>query len=72
MNPISFNTTSDKFVISIDKNAIDKNALFVWLELLRIEQLAQEVNFDDTIIEFGEELKENWWAENKKRFITEE
>ena len=69
MNSIDLQSTNDKFVISIDKNIVDKVFLFDLLERLRIEYLAKKVNFDEGIVELGEDIKSDWWKANKKRFI---
>jgi len=69
MDAINLQSTNDKFVISIDKNMVDKVFLFNLLERLRVEYLAKKVNFDDGIVELGEDIKSDWWQANKKRFI---
>ena len=72
MDSLSLNTTPEKFVISIDKDSIDRQVLFDWLELLHMEQLAHKVDFGEEIVELGEEIKSSWWEQNKSRFIEEE
>ena len=72
MSHITFNSSSDRFIISIDKKAIDKDTLLRVIEQLRLEFLAQKVNFDLSIEELGEEITKNWWAGNKDRFIPKE
>jgi hypothetical protein len=71
MNAISVETLSDKYLISIDKNAINKDYLFRLLEKVRIEYLAQAADFDEEIEQLGEEIKKDWWQKNKQRFIKE-
>ena len=72
MKPISLNTSEDQFIISIDKKVMTKDLLLQFIDNLRLEFLAQKVNFDDSIEELGEEIKKNWWNENKDRFIPKE
>lgn len=69
MDAISLESTKDKFIISIDKNVVDKIFLFNFLNRLRIEHLAQKVNFDQQILDLGEDIKADWWTRNKERFI---
>jgi hypothetical protein len=69
MEAINIQSTEEKYVISIDKNAIDKDFLFDLLERLSIENLAQKINMDDSIIDLGEDIKKEWWLNNKERLL---
>jgi len=50
---------------------MDKDILFSFLERLKLEELGRKVNFDESILEIGEEINDNWWKNNKSRFIPE-
>ena len=71
MTGIQLNTQNDKYLISIDKSLFDKEWLVKLLESLRVEELARKFDFDENIETLGEEIKADWWAKNKKRFINE-
>lgn len=71
MNAISIQNQSDRYVISIDKKAVNQEFMLALLERLQLEQLAQKVDFDDSILTLGEEINANWWQQNKHRFIKE-
>ena len=71
MNAIEVQTSPDRYIISIDKSLMDKDVLFSFLERLKLEELARKVNFDESILEIGEEINKNWWKNNKSRFIPE-
>jgi hypothetical protein len=71
MTGIQLNTQNDKYLISIDKSMFDKEWLVKLLENLRVEELARKFDFDESIETLGEEIKADWWAKNKKRFINE-
>jgi hypothetical protein len=71
MTGIQLNTQNDKYLISIDKSMFDKEWLVKLLESLRVEELARKFNFDESIETLGEEIKADWWAKNKNRFINE-
>ncbi|MEM9887654.1 MAG: hypothetical protein AAF849_17295 [Bacteroidota bacterium] len=58
--------------MSIDKTAIDRNYLDHLIKLIRVEHLATQVNFDDSIEELGEDLQQDWWQANKSRLLKEE
>ena len=48
---------------------MDKDVLFAFLEKLKLEELAKKVDFDESILDLGEEINRNWWQQNKNRFI---
>jgi hypothetical protein len=71
MTAIHLDTQNDKYLISVDKSVFDKEWLVKLLENLRVEELAREFDFDESIETLGEEIKSDWWIKNKKRFINE-
>jgi len=72
MRTVTVESSGDRFIISIDKKSIDKGLLLQLIDNLRLESLADKVDFGEEIEELGEEIKENWWKENKDRFIPKE
>lgn len=72
MNPVTLESSGERFILSIDKNYINKDFLMQMLERMRIEYLAQKVDFGEGLEELGEEMKAEWWQENKARFIQED
>ncbi len=70
MQAFNLLSTPEQFVISIDKKMIDKNALLFLLQRFWVEHLAQVVDFDDSITELGEEIKEDWWNKNQERILN--
>ncbi len=58
-------------MISIEKKGVSQEFMLELLERLQLEQLAQKVNFDDSILALGNEINKNWWQQNKHRFIEE-
>ncbi len=71
MTSINLDTQNDRYLISIDKAVFDKEWLLKLLENLRIEELTQKFDFDEDVESLGEEIKADWWAKNKQRFINE-
>ena len=69
MQSINVETTADRFLISIDKNLITKEMLLKLLNQLRLESLAQRVDFDESVEDLGEEIKNSWWQQNKERLL---
>lgn len=71
MKSITFDTLDDRFVISIEKNLVAKDRLLQLLNDLRVELLADKVDFGSQLEELDETIKQQWWDQNKRRFIPE-
>lgn len=69
MRAVILDSSEDRFIISIDRNSISKDVLLQFLENLRLEALAERVDFEEEIEDWGEELKKDWWQANKDTFI---
>ncbi len=69
MKAISIESQPDRFLISIDKRVMDKDALIRLVERLRLEFLASQVDFDEDMMHLGEEIKQEWWGKNKEKYI---
>lgn len=72
MKPITVKTEKDKFVISVDRSAVNESVLINLVDQLQMEYLAQKANIDPSVIDFGEELKQSWWDKNKDRILSSE
>ncbi len=69
MQAINVETTADRFLISIDRNLYTKEMLLRVLNQFRLESLAQQVDFEESIEDLGEEIKDSWWQQNKERLL---
>ncbi len=69
MKSVTLDSSEDRFIISIDKNAVNKDALLQFLENLRLEALAEKVDFEEDIEDLGEKIKTDWWQANKEKYI---
>ena len=72
VQPVTVDTSDSQFIISIDKDFLDKKALLDLIYYLRTESLARKVDFDEDIEALGKEIKAEWWKKNKDRFIPKE
>ena len=66
---LTIKTVDDRLLISIDKSYLDKDFLVRIINQIRIEYLAKKVDFNESIENLGEEIKENWWNRNKERLL---
>lgn len=70
MQAIDLQTTDGRFLISIDKDLVDKEFLLDLIEKIRLESLVRRADFDESIEDLGEEIKADWWRKNKSKFIN--
>ena len=71
MTTIQLDTQPDKYLISIDRSAVDRQWLVQLIDRLRMEELAAQFDFGEDVEALGEQIKADWWAKNKSRFIHE-
>jgi len=71
MTHIQLETKADKYLISIDKAAFDREWVVGLIEKLRTEELARQFDFGEDVEALGEQIKADWWIKNKARFIHE-
>ncbi len=72
MEAISLETTENKVLITVDKNSINPDFVIRLVEQLRMEYLAQKVNFNEDIEKVAENIKSEWWNNNKSRILGKE
>lgn len=69
MEAISLETTDDQFLIRVDKNSLKPEFVMHLIERLRVEQLAEKVNFNSNIEQLAEDIKAEWWNNNKSLLL---
>ena len=55
MQPISIQTTSEKFIVSIDKRWVDNEAFARFIEKLKHKILSKDTNFDEILAQLTPE-----------------
>ncbi len=70
MDAITFKSTKEQLVITIDKGAVGQDFLLKILEMLEVERLVQKLDFDESLLETGEEIVQSWWDKNKDRLLN--
>lgn len=56
-------------LVTMDTTGIEPDLLVELLRRIQVEYLAQKVNFDESILELGKEINEEWWQKNKDRLL---
>jgi len=72
MNAIQIKSTKDKYIITIQKDALGKAQVLEVLRWMRLKLLLQKAEFESDIEEVGEDILSEWWEKNKSTFIPAE
>lgn len=72
MNTVQLEVQPDRYLLSIDKTAIDRDYLDQLIKLIRVEYLATKINFDESIEQLGEDIQSDWWQANKAKLLKDE
>lgn len=72
MQAIQYQSTNTQYVISIDKNLMDRDELFEVLRWLRLRFLIRKAEFEPEIEDVGEEILSEWWSKNHQRYVPVE
>ncbi|MCK6693168.1 MAG: hypothetical protein L6Q97_13855 [Thermoanaerobaculia bacterium] len=70
MEAFTVNRTGDKIQVTLDARHFKEDAVARLLNRLYIEYLAQRVNLGEDIETLGEEIKRDWWQQNKARILA--
>ncbi len=70
MTGLNIRNTKDKIIFSIDKNNFTKEDYIKLMQIARVEYLVQKADFNKAILDFGEELKSNWWNAHKESILN--
>lgn len=62
--------TGDKIQVTLDARHFKEGAVAQLLNRLYIEYLAERVNLGEDIEALGEEIKRDWWKQNKERILA--
>jgi hypothetical protein len=70
MHMITVERTDADVRVTIPKDAVPLEQLDAFLGWLRLEEIAQRSQFTETDADrIADEIKADWWAANKSRFI---
>ena len=69
MTGLSVENTDNKLILSIDKSNFSESVLLKVMEIARLEYLIAKAEFDDAVLQIDEEMKQNWWKNNKGEII---
>jgi hypothetical protein len=69
MEGLTIVNTDDKLVLTINKNNFTEEVLSDVYKIARMYYLICKADFDESVLEIGEEIKREWWENNKARFL---
>ena len=69
MEAIKIQSTESTIQIVLDKSIVNIDFLVELMEQLRIEYLANRIDFSEEIMGIGDEMKKTWWQTHKDEFL---
>ncbi len=69
MKNVVFETSENQMVLKINRKGFDERYLFSLLKRLQIEELAQKSDFDPSIENIADQIKQEWWDRNGEDFL---
>ncbi|PQJ12561.1 hypothetical protein CJD36_002095 [Flavipsychrobacter stenotrophus] len=61
----------DEVIFTLDKKKITNDVIMEMVKIARLDALVEKADFDRSILNLGEELKQIWWEENKDDFLKD-
>jgi hypothetical protein len=71
MENLIIENNRDELILKLKKSSYDSNFLISLINRLETESLAQRSGFDDSILSIAEEIKSNWWKDNKSEYLKD-
>jgi len=65
MTGLTIENTNDRLVLSIDKSNFSEDVLLDVMRITRLEYLIAKADFDESVLEIADEIKNDWWEKNK-------
>jgi hypothetical protein len=69
MKGIEVNADNENVYITLKKKQFDLKVINNLLDTFEFESSVREADFDPAVVEFGQQLKKNWWKKNKASFL---
>lgn len=70
MEAFTVNRSGHQISVTFDARHFTEAAVTQLLNRLYIEYLSQRVNFGEDIEALGEEIKRDWWQQNKEQILA--
>ncbi|MBX3042384.1 MAG: hypothetical protein KIT33_07285 [Candidatus Kapabacteria bacterium] len=61
----------DELIFKLKKSDFDSNFILSLIKNLETESLAQRSGFDESILSIAEEIKSNWWKQNRDEYMKD-
>lgn len=71
MTNLSIQTQGNEMIIRLNRESFSDSYLLSLIRRLRLEELAQQADFDEKILDIAEEMDQKWWDENGGEFLKD-
>lgn len=69
MEALQIENTKDVLTIRLDKSSFSNQYISNLITQLRTEYLIHKADFDESIEEISDEIKQNWWTKNRGKVM---
>ncbi len=69
MKNLVIENKGNQIILKINKKGFDENYLISLVKRLQVEELAQKSDFDSNILSVAEQINQDWWDKNGKKFL---
>jgi len=69
MENLEIENKGNQMILKINKKGFDEEYLISLVKRLQVEELAQKSDFDSNILSIAEEINQDWWNKNQRKFL---
>lgn len=66
---LTVENSPEKIIFTVDRNNFTEDVLVKLMKIARLEYLIKKAAFDESVLKVDDEIKDNWWKENKREFL---
>jgi hypothetical protein len=70
MTKSSIQYQGNELVIRLNREDFSASYLLSLIRRLQLEELAQQVGFNEKVLEIAEEIDQQWWDEHREEFLN--
>lgn len=69
MENITIENNGNEMILKINRKGFHEDYIISLLKRLQIEELAHKADFNKKILDFAEEINQEWWNKNGEKFL---
>jgi uncharacterized lipoprotein NlpE involved in copper resistance len=70
MDTLKIDRTGNNITIKFNADDLDPEFVASLVKRLQLEYMVQKAQFSDEILKIADEIKADWWKNNKEKFLS--